>query len=210
MLFNEKDPEKDKMEIFASSCKPLEELLDSVRNIEGFPIGKDENILALSDAPWYTACPNPYNNDFIEAFGKPYDENTDTYERTPFVSDVSAGKSDPIYNAHPYHTKVPHKAIIPFIKHYTEENDIVFDGFCGSGMTGVAAQILKRKAILCDLSSAATFIAYNHNSPVDIQEFEKEAKRILREIKNELGWMYETLHTDGITKGIINYIVWSD
>ena len=27
------------------------------RKIEGFPIGKDEDILALSDPPYYTACP---------------------------------------------------------------------------------------------------------------------------------------------------------
>ena len=30
------------------------------RNIEGFPIGEDEDILALSDPPYYTACPNPF------------------------------------------------------------------------------------------------------------------------------------------------------
>src|SRR5882672_10196296 len=29
------------------------------REIEGFPIGKDADILALSDPPFYTACPNP-------------------------------------------------------------------------------------------------------------------------------------------------------
>jgi hypothetical protein len=29
------------------------------RKIEGFPIGSDEDILALSDPPYYTACPNP-------------------------------------------------------------------------------------------------------------------------------------------------------
>ncbi|MBW1992315.1 MAG: hypothetical protein JRI59_09420, partial [Deltaproteobacteria bacterium] len=27
------------------------------RQIEGFPIGADEDILALSDPPYYTACP---------------------------------------------------------------------------------------------------------------------------------------------------------
>jgi hypothetical protein len=27
------------------------------RKIEGFPIGEDEDILALSDPPYYTACP---------------------------------------------------------------------------------------------------------------------------------------------------------
>lgn len=30
------------------------------RKIEGFPIGTDEDILALSDPPYYTACPNPF------------------------------------------------------------------------------------------------------------------------------------------------------
>jgi len=35
------------------------------RKIEGFPIGEDEDILALSDPPYYTACPNPFIEDFI-------------------------------------------------------------------------------------------------------------------------------------------------
>jgi len=206
---SDKESLKAKQEEFSSSCRPLDEMLDSVRDIEGFPIGKDEDILALSDAPWYTACPNPYVNEFIKAFGTPYDEETDDYERKPFVSDISEGKSDPIYNAHTYHTKVPHKAIMKFIEHYTDEEDIVFDGFCGTGMTGVAAQLLNRKAIISDLSPVATFIAYNYNTSVDVNEFEREAKRILAEVEKECGWMYETLHIDG-TKGKINYTVWSD
>ena len=28
-----------------------------------------------------------------------------------------------------------------YILHYTDPGDIVFDGFCGTGMTGVAAQL---------------------------------------------------------------------
>jgi DNA modification methylase/transcription elongation factor Elf1 len=190
--------------------KPLKDLLDSVRDIEGFPIGKDEDILALSNPPYYTACPNPYLNDFIAEHGKPYDEATDTYQREPFVGDISEGKNDPIYNAHSYHTKVPHKAIMKYIEHYTEPGDIVFDGFCGTGMTGVAAQMLNRKAILSDLSPIATFIAHNYNSKVDVAAFEAEARQILAEVEAECGWMYETLHTDGETKGKINYTIWSD
>jgi len=201
---------KAKEEEFIKSCRPLKDMLDSVRDIEGCPIGKDEDILAQSDAPWYTACPNPYINEFINVFGKPYEEDTDDYERKPFVSDLSEGKNDPIYNAHSYHTKVPHKAIMKFIEHYTDEGDIVFDGFCGTAMTGVAAQLLNRKAVLSDLSPAATFIAFNYNTLVDVHEFEQETKIILAEVEKECGWMYETLHTDGKTKGRINYTVWSD
>jgi DNA modification methylase len=111
------------------------------RKIEGFPIGEGEDILALSDPPYYTACPNPFLEDFIKHYGKPFDPDNDNYKREPFAADVSEGKNDPIYNAHSYHTKVPHKAIMRYILHYTEPGDIVFDGFCGTGMTGVAAQL---------------------------------------------------------------------
>ena len=41
--------------------------------------------------------------------------------------------------AHIYHTKVPHKAILRYILHYTRPGDVVLDGFCGLGMTGVTA-----------------------------------------------------------------------
>ena len=186
--------------------------LNALRHIEGFPIGEDADILALSDPPHYTAYPNPHIGEFIEKWGKPYDEATDDYHREPYVTDVSEGKNDPIYNAHSYHTKVPYKAIIPFIEHYTEPGDIVFDGFCGTGMTGVAAQMVGRRAILCDLSPAATFIAYNYNTPVDVAAFERKAKRILAEVEAECGWMYETWHPLRCAEpgGRINYTVWSD
>ena len=221
------------------------------RKIEGFPIGEDEDILALSDPPYYTACPNPWIADFMAEWNasQPKNGNDEPYHREPFASDVSEGKNDPIYNAHSYHTKVPHKAIMRYILHYTEPGDTVFDGFCGTGMTGVAAQLCGdrdavmslgyqvkvdgtilqeeadaagkkawkpvsklglRRAILNDLSPAASFIAYNYNTPVDVASLEREAKRILKDVKAECGWMYETLHTDGKTKGSINYTVWSD
>ncbi len=60
------------------------------------------------------------------------------------------------------------------------------------------------------LSPAATFIAAGYNLPFDVQAFAREAQRILDEVDAELGWMYETLHTDGKTKGRINYTVWSE
>lgn len=113
------------------------------RKIEGFPIGTDEAILNLSDPPYYTACPNPWLADFITEWevAKPEKPADYKYHREPFAADVSEGKNDPIYNAHSYHTKVPHKAIMRYILHYTEPGDIVLDGFCGTGMTGVAAQL---------------------------------------------------------------------
>ena len=221
--------DEERRKFFAGKLK--EKLNDpDFRKIEGFPIGSDADILALSDPPYYTACPNPFIEDFIRVYGKPYDEKSDRYSREPFAADISEGKNDPIYNAHSYHTKVPHKAIMRYILHYTEPGDIVLDGFCGTGMTGVAAQVcanpdpefknsvqhempevkwVARRAILGDICPAATFIAYNYNTPVNATDFEREARRILAEVEKECGWMYETTHTDG-RKGRINYTVWSD
>lgn len=205
------------------------------RKIEGFPIGSDEDILALSDPPYYTACPNPFIADFIKHYGKPYDPSV-KYSREPLAIDVSVGKTDPIYKAHAYHTKVPHLAIVPSILHYTEPGDIVLDGFAGSGMTGVAAQWCAsapaayrheletawkkeghpapkwgaRRVILNDLSPAATFIAANYTLPFDVEAFAKAGKQLLEELEQEIGWMYETLHSDGKTKGRIEYTVWSE
>ena len=95
------------------------EELNKVRSLEGFPIASDDSIVALSDAPYYTPCPNPYIEEFISENGEEYDEASDEYHCEPYTSDVSAGKGDPIYNSHMYHTKVPYKAIMKYILHYT-------------------------------------------------------------------------------------------
>lgn len=220
----------------------LRKKLPELKKMEGYPIGEDDDIINLSDPPYYTACPNPWLNDFVAEWEKEKESpelkklRKDDFEvKDPYASDVSEGKNNPIYNAHSYHTKVPHPAIMRYILHYTQPGDIVLDGFAGTGMTGVAAQMcgkcdidLKNKienefekleykkpiwgtrhAVLGDLSPVASFIAYNYNTPVNAKRFELEAKKILSEVEKECGWMYETRHTDG-SIGKINYVVWSD
>lgn len=212
-----------------------EKLLDpAFRKQEGFPTGSDAAILAMSDPPYYTACPNPWLAEFVAHYGKPYDPAV-KYSREPLAIDVSVGKTDAIYKAHSYHTKVPHLAIVPSILHYTHPGDVVLDGFAGSGMTGVAAQWCgtapssyrheleltwkkegraapkwgARRAVLNDLSPAATFIEANYNIPLDVDAFAKAGKQLLKAMEQDIGWMYETLHSDGKTKGRIEYTVWS-
>lgn len=215
----------------------LEEKLQDpeFRKTPGFPQGSNEAILRMSDPPYYTACPNPFLEDFVRCYGKPYDPD-EIYEREPFAVDVSVGKTDQLYKAHGYHTKVPHLAIVPSILHYTKPGDLVLDGFCGSGMTGLAAQWCgsaplmyrqelealwqaegheppewgARRVVLNDLGPAASFIASGYNLPFNVEQFEQEAQQILDEVEEEFGWMYEVLHSDGKTKGRINYTVWSE
>src|SRR5439155_15064125 len=90
-----------------------------------------------------------------------------------------------------------------------------------------------RRAILGDLSPAATFIAHNYNTPANPAVFREDAARILSAVESECGWMYLTLDRPkpsqiaaavtllkehrkvrvkdaGLPWGRINYAVWSD
>ncbi|EGU39458.1 DNA methyltransferase [Vibrio scophthalmi] len=152
------------------------------RAIEGFPIGTDEAILGLSDPPFYTACPNPWLSDFANLWESQKQLSEEEYFREPFAADVSEGKNDPIYNAHSYHTKVPHKAVMRYILHYTKPGDVVLDSFCGSGMTGVAGQ-------LCGDRSVVESLGYRVLDNDDIQQefFDIESNETKRETFSKLG-----------------------
>jgi len=195
------------------------------RKIEGFPIGADEDILALSDPPYYTACPNPFIEDFIRYYGKPYDPN-EPYSREPFAADVSEGRYSPETLCHSYHTKVPARAVLRYILHFTIPHDVVLDGFCGTGMTGVACLLAEcadgelrsqmeanvpdaqwglRYAILVDLAPAATCIANAYNDPVPANVFRSTAKEIVQRAINPIQWMFRTSAGQDIY-----YSIWSD
>lgn len=151
--------------------------------------------------------------EFIARHARPYDPETDTYDRPPFASDIKEGKNDAIYNAHSYHTKVPPRSIIPYILHYTEPGDLILDPFCGTGMTGVAAlmcadpppdileqfpdlkeRVGQRRAILNDLAPAACHIAYNYTTPVDVGALRGEFERIKVAVGAAFSWLYGTEH----------------
>ncbi|WP_430972018.1 DNA methyltransferase [Sunxiuqinia rutila] len=220
----------------------LRKKLPELKQMEGFPIGEDEDIIKLSDPPYYTACPNPWLNDFISDWEKEKKQLEKEGKRSadftvdePYASDVSEGKNNPFYSLHTYHTKVPHPAIMRYLLHYTEPGDIVFDGFAGTGMTGVAAKqcgnadnALKtrltleythshnseprwgeRHAIVSDLAPSATFISANLNSQYDTHSITKNINEKLAKLYKKYKWMYETRHTDG-SLGRIDFVVWSE
>ena len=220
----------------------LRKKLPELKKIEGFPIGEDDDILNLSDPPYYTACPNPWLNDFIaewEDEKKELERNGERHRANvvhePYASDVSEGKSNPVYTSHMYHTKVPHPAIMRYILYYTQPGDIIIDNFSGTGMTGVASQCVsypdgqtqlklnnefkaknfpkprwgRRNSILNDLSPFATNIGYCFNSIHEVDLLETEFLKLKKELFSQAEIMYQTKHTDGGI-GTINYAVWSD
>ncbi|MCY8752956.1 DNA methyltransferase [Bacillus inaquosorum] len=212
----------------------LRKKLPELKKIEGFPVGEDEDIIALSDPPYYTACPNPWLNQLLNI-----NADSDTKEiQPPFILDVSEGKTDAYYMAHSYHTKVPYKAIMHYLLHYTKPGDVIYDGFSGSGMAGVAAyncgisrevekigykvidssvydeqgniisKVGQRKAILSDLSPLATHISAQLNYDFDRTKFYKYLSQLIDELEEEFGWMFETNYKGEKCK--INYVIWSE
>ena len=124
----------------------LRRRLPELRNIEGFPIGEDDDIINLSDPPYYTACPNPWLKDFIKLWEEEKKQlqiegvRKSNFEvKEPYPFGIHEQKNNPLYVAHSYHTKVPPEVIMNYFLYYTQPGDIVLDGFAGTGMAGVAA-----------------------------------------------------------------------
>lgn len=222
---------QDKHENLARMLMPDD--VDRLKEVQGFPHGEFSSIQMMSLPPYYTACPNPFLQDILADWqSKRANENeTAEFHRQPFASDITEGKQDPIYKVHSYHTKVPPKAILRYILHYTRPGDIVLDSFCGTGMTGVAAQMCgaideatraeieseweqrnigipewgARRAILCDLSPLATTIAANYNLPVKADAFKETASEIIVQCQMATKHLY---NIDG-EKKLFHYGVWS-
>ena len=215
----ERDLEADQRE-----ARALAERLPGMRSTPGFPTGSDAAILAMSRPRGYAASPNPFGNDLVS----PPTDLTPAY--TPYATDITTGKGHISYKAHSYPTKVPHAAIMRFLLHYTEPGDLILDGFCGSGMAGVAAQACGkpepeirsqidaempgarwggRRAFLQDLAPNATFLAAGLNLPVDPDAFDRASRHLLARFEREWGWMYATTTPQGV-EASIDFTIWSE
>ncbi len=139
---------------------------------------------------------------------EPFQSQSDV-RTTPLEGAIRAGKNTYVYDAHTYHTKVPPSGIAQLIEYYTKIGDVVLDPFCGSGMTGVAAAGLGRKALLSDISPAAVFIAQHLNSPIDAKRYMKAVRAIVSEAEDLEARLYNTpcRNCGGMVPML--YMVWS-
>jgi 16S rRNA G966 N2-methylase RsmD len=111
---------------------------------------------------------------------------------------------------HAYHTKVPPEAIRPYIERHTASGQVCLDPFAGSGMTGVAAALSGRRAVLNDLSPAAVHIARNYTQPCDPDALLSAAGRLLAWADPQIEPLYETRCPSCGGSARTEYVVWSD
>ncbi|OQY50842.1 MAG: hypothetical protein DRR08_12575 [Candidatus Parabeggiatoa sp. nov. 2] len=152
--------------------------------------------------PLYS-CQNPHIADIITPL-KPVKPVS-----SPYSEMICAGKNTYVYDAHTYHTKVPPEGIAKLIEYYTNQGDVVLDPFCGSGMTGVACSDRGRGAILCDISPAATFIAYNMTTPIDGKIYWAAIQEILESAHTLEQTLYTTQCRTCFRETPMLYMVWS-
>lgn len=143
---------------------------------------------------------------------------------------MQATRSGPLFNAFPYPTKISPETIALFIATHTSPGETVFDGFAGSGTTGLAALLcanppadLKaeavrlglpvqwgaRRAVLCEIGVLGSFVARVLCSPPDPLEFQQAAEHLLAEASERCGWLYQTTDPSGKV-GTTRYSIWSD
>jgi DNA modification methylase/DNA-binding XRE family transcriptional regulator len=170
-------------------------------------LGSLEDRRPQADRPWYTEA-----REILEphvAAQLPLDV-VDAYQREPFARHIDAGKNTPIYNAHSYHTKVPYQGITPYLEHYTAPGDVVLDPFAGSGMTGVAAILAGRDAVLNDLSPAAVHIARNYVTPCSPEALEEAFAELSETLASYQLLLYETTCDGCGGRALIEYSVFAD
>ena len=143
---------------------------------------------------------------------------------------MPASRNGPLYRAFPYPTKISPEAIALFIATHTDPNDTVFDGFAGSGTTGLAALLCERpseslqaaarrlglqprwgarNAVLYELSALGGLVGQTLTNPPDPGALRNAAEEILDSAVRKDAWMYEARDPDG-RLGTIRYVIWSD
>ena len=149
---------------------------------------------------------------------------------TLYAGALPARRSGPLYGAFPYATKISPETIALLIAAHTAPGDTVFDGFAGSGTTGLAAllcdaptpELLRatklipvkvqwgaRDAVLYELGALGAFIGETLTNPPPPRAFRGAAEEILSAADHDDGWMYDA-HDLARHGGKIRHVVWSD
>lgn len=139
-------------------------------------------------------------------------------------------RTGPLYGAFPYPTKISPESIALFIAAHTRPGETVFDGFAGSGTTGLAALLCEnptddlkaeakrlnldvkwgaRNAVLYEIGALGAFVGKTLTSPPNPHSFRKAAQELLGRVETSYAWMYDALDPSG-RQGSIRHAVWSD
>ena len=109
----------------------------------------------------------------------------------PIKETVKAKGHTAQYQMHKYFARRPFNVFRNLIEHYTKENDIVLDCFCGGGVTIFESLSLDRKVIGVDINPLATFITEMQIQQVDIGKLKKYYDNFIEDCIREFSNLYK-------------------
>jgi DNA modification methylase/DNA-binding XRE family transcriptional regulator/uncharacterized C2H2 Zn-finger protein len=187
----------------------LRDVLQSDFSAVGVTIGEIERRRALMGTRAHSAMGMP---DVVAGYLSngplPSSTGSASVDAAPSARFVPGSRNTALYTAHSYHTKVPPEAIRPFIEHFSKPGEIVLDPFAGSGMTGVAAAMAGRRAILNDLSAAGAHLSWNHTHSCDPKALALAFERLEGRAAAEIEPLYAT-RDDAGRPAKIRWTLWS-
>jgi len=107
---------------------------------------------------------------------------------------IVAKTHPPMYSMHRFRARKPHNVVAEYIRNYCEENGIVLDMFCGSGVTIIEAVAQNRRAIGIDLNPLSIFITKTTLVTANIGKLQDKFVEIENTIKTKI---YEIPRADG-------------
>lgn len=119
---------------------------------------------------------------------------------------VVSDTNTPLYNVVRFWGRKPHNLVNEYIRHYTDEDDVVFDPFSGSGVTALEALRAERRGVYNDLNPVFRFIARTSAEYVDLEELEDGFDTLMENLydrqhplqdgtdvtKRSFDWLYST------------------
>ncbi len=95
-----------------------------------------------------------------------------------------------MYVWHKYWSRKTWNVVGEFIRHYSHEQEVVFDPFAGSGVAAIEAVRNKRRAIVCDLNPSATNITELTLRHVDLRSLEQAFEHVRDRVKDKIQALY--------------------
>jgi len=96
------------------------------------------------------------------------------------------------YLIHKYWSRKPHNIVNYYINKYTNENQVVFDPYMGSGVVILESLKLKRKTIGIDLNPISYFLTNIMIHSVNVEQLKKEFKNIFTSLYDINQFYYKT------------------
>jgi putative DNA methylase len=125
----------------------------------------------------------------------------------PIKHSIEAKGHTPQYRMHKYFARRPYNVFSNLISHYSKNNDIILDCFCGGGVTVFESAALGQKVIGVDINPLAAFITRMQMFNGDLEELKATYEKFIKSISEKYSNWYRIKFDDD--EGICEWVEWA-